>query len=189
VEDVLFTHPDVSNAAVVGIPDPEWGESVAAFVQLKDGRTLLEAELAAFAGSVWPPLRCPASGGRWTAFPRPLPAKSRNSCFAKRAVYERRLRSESRTCPAVFCCPPISARLFAVPVAEVELACHSVLSRTDLDLIRPKRRASNQLGFAVDFPPRSGGLRSERHAAMPVLTSLISASAWTGVQRSALVAD
>jgi acyl-coenzyme A synthetase/AMP-(fatty) acid ligase len=36
VEDVLFTHPDVSNAAVVGIPDPEWGESVAAFVQFKE---------------------------------------------------------------------------------------------------------------------------------------------------------
>jgi len=38
VEDVLFTHPDVSNVVVVGIPDPEWGESVAAFIQMKHGR-------------------------------------------------------------------------------------------------------------------------------------------------------
>jgi fatty-acyl-CoA synthase len=48
VEDVLFTHPDVSNAAVVGVPDSEWGESVAAFIQMKGGQTLSETELAAF---------------------------------------------------------------------------------------------------------------------------------------------
>jgi acyl-CoA synthetase (AMP-forming)/AMP-acid ligase II len=32
VEEVLLTHPAVREAAVVGIPDPEWGESVRAFV-------------------------------------------------------------------------------------------------------------------------------------------------------------
>ena len=37
VEEVLLTHPGVSEAAVVGIPDPEWGESVAAFVVTRPG--------------------------------------------------------------------------------------------------------------------------------------------------------
>jgi acyl-CoA synthetase (AMP-forming)/AMP-acid ligase II len=32
VEEVLLTHPTVREAAVVGVPDPEWGESVRAFV-------------------------------------------------------------------------------------------------------------------------------------------------------------
>ncbi|MCH1865313.1 AMP-binding protein [Nocardioides sp. CFH 31398] len=32
VEEVLLTHPQVAGAAVVGRPDPEWGESVVAFV-------------------------------------------------------------------------------------------------------------------------------------------------------------
>jgi len=35
------------------------------------------------AGSAWRPSRCPAPGGKWNAFRRPLPAKSRNSCFAR----------------------------------------------------------------------------------------------------------
>jgi hypothetical protein len=34
----------------------------------------------------------------------------------------------------------------------------------------------------LDFPPRSGGLRSERHAAMPMLTLAISSRACAGVR-------
>jgi long-chain acyl-CoA synthetase len=34
IEAVLVSHPSVADAAVVGIPDPEWGETVCAFIQL-----------------------------------------------------------------------------------------------------------------------------------------------------------
>jgi len=37
VEEVLLTHPAVSDAAVVGIPDNDWGEGVAAAVVIRDG--------------------------------------------------------------------------------------------------------------------------------------------------------
>jgi long-chain acyl-CoA synthetase len=37
VEDVLFTHPAVQEAAVVGVPDAYRGETVAAFLVLKPG--------------------------------------------------------------------------------------------------------------------------------------------------------
>jgi hypothetical protein len=37
VEDALLAHPDVLDAAVVGMPDPEWGEAVHALVQLAAG--------------------------------------------------------------------------------------------------------------------------------------------------------
>ncbi|MGE3599237.1 MAG: class I adenylate-forming enzyme family protein [Dehalococcoidia bacterium] len=39
VEDVLLTDPDVAEVAVVGHPDPEWGESIVAFVVARCGRT------------------------------------------------------------------------------------------------------------------------------------------------------
>jgi long-chain acyl-CoA synthetase len=37
VEEVLFEHRDVVEAAVIGVPDPDFGEAVHAFVVLKDG--------------------------------------------------------------------------------------------------------------------------------------------------------
>jgi fatty-acyl-CoA synthase len=37
IEDVLSAHPDVADAAVVGLPDPEWGEIVGAFIRPHPG--------------------------------------------------------------------------------------------------------------------------------------------------------
>jgi acyl-CoA synthetase (AMP-forming)/AMP-acid ligase II len=51
VENVLYAHPAVLEVAVVGTPDPEWGEALAAGVALKDGATADEAELQAWCRS------------------------------------------------------------------------------------------------------------------------------------------
>lgn len=48
VEDVLMAHPDVLEAAVVGVPDEEWGQRIGAVVVLRDGRELASDELRAF---------------------------------------------------------------------------------------------------------------------------------------------
>lgn len=49
VEEVLFTHPAVSEVAVVGLPDAKWIEAVTAFVVLRQGHAVDEAELIAHA--------------------------------------------------------------------------------------------------------------------------------------------
>lgn len=48
VEDVLFQHPKVELAAVIGAPDETSGEAVKAYIQLKPGQTATEDEILAF---------------------------------------------------------------------------------------------------------------------------------------------
>jgi long-chain acyl-CoA synthetase len=48
VEDVLYQHPSVREAAAVGVPDRYRGETVKAVVSLRAGRTVEPAELVAF---------------------------------------------------------------------------------------------------------------------------------------------
>ncbi|MEW6343326.1 MAG: AMP-binding protein [Paraburkholderia sp.] len=48
IEDALHTHPGVTHASVVGVPDPEWGEVVVAFVQPRPGHNLSGDELGEF---------------------------------------------------------------------------------------------------------------------------------------------
>jgi acyl-CoA synthetase (AMP-forming)/AMP-acid ligase II len=48
VEETLMRHPAIADVAVVGVADPDWGESVKAFVALKKGQTLTEQEVIDF---------------------------------------------------------------------------------------------------------------------------------------------
>lgn len=45
IEEVLYRHPCIYEAAVIGLPDEEWGEKVTAVVALKEGQKLTEGEL------------------------------------------------------------------------------------------------------------------------------------------------
>lgn len=61
VEEALFQHPAVLEAAVVGVPDAYRGETVTAFVTLRDGHHVEPSELVAFARKRLSAYKCPTA--------------------------------------------------------------------------------------------------------------------------------
>jgi acyl-CoA synthetase (AMP-forming)/AMP-acid ligase II len=59
VEDVIFQHPEVTEVAVIGIPDEKWGELVTALVVKAPGSELTEDDVIAFAKTKLAGYKCP----------------------------------------------------------------------------------------------------------------------------------
>ncbi len=61
VEEALFQHPKIAQAAVVGVPHPRSGEEVKAFVQLRENMEATEEEIIAFCKERLAGYKCPRS--------------------------------------------------------------------------------------------------------------------------------
>ena len=59
IEEFLFTHPAVEQAAVVGVPDPKYGEELCAWIKLKAGPDSdRRRDPRLLPGATWPTTRC-----------------------------------------------------------------------------------------------------------------------------------
>ena len=61
IDEVLYQHPDIAAAAVVGVPDELYGEEVAAVVVLKDGAKTSEQEVIDYCKARLADFKCPKS--------------------------------------------------------------------------------------------------------------------------------
>jgi fatty-acyl-CoA synthase len=75
VEDCLYQHAEVAEVAVIGVPDPKWGETVKALVVLRPGASASEADLIAHCRSRLAHFKCPTSVELRDSLPRTATGK------------------------------------------------------------------------------------------------------------------
>ncbi len=94
IEDVLTAHPAVREAAVVGLPDERWGETVHAVVALRPGSQATTDELLAFAAERVAGFKRPRTIAVWDS----LPKSPANKILRRevRDVERNRMAGESR---------------------------------------------------------------------------------------------
>ncbi len=59
IEEVLYQRPEVQECTVVGLPDPQWGERVVAFIVPKEGEAVSDGELKSFLKARLSPYKVP----------------------------------------------------------------------------------------------------------------------------------
>jgi fatty-acyl-CoA synthase len=93
VENLLASHPDIQEAAVVSRPDPRWGEVPVAFVLPRPGRELTEDQVIGFCRERLAHFKCPKAV-YFEALPRTSTGKVQKFALRERmwAGHERRIQ-------------------------------------------------------------------------------------------------
>ena len=84
VESVMCAHPAILEAAVIGVPDPKWGEAIRAVVALRSGCSVTERELIQFCRDRLTRFKCPTSVVFTDALPKGGTGKIQKSVLRER---------------------------------------------------------------------------------------------------------
>ncbi|WP_028925340.1 AMP-binding protein [Pseudonocardia acaciae] len=97
IEEFLYTHPDVLDAQVIGVPDQRYGEELCAWVRLREGAEPLTAEgLRAFAAGKLAHYKIPRYVQIVDEFPMTVTGKVRKVEMRERSVELLGLRAAAR---------------------------------------------------------------------------------------------
>jgi fatty-acyl-CoA synthase len=97
IEEFLYTHPDVADAQVIGVPDDRFGEVIMAWVQLEAGAELSEDEIKAFCRGKIAHFKIPQYIRFVSEFPMTVTGKVRKVEMRETSIAELGLQSVAET--------------------------------------------------------------------------------------------
>ncbi len=88
IEEFLFTHPDIEQASVFGIPDPKYGEELGAWVKLRSGAAVTEDEVREFCRGELAHFKVPRHVKFVDSFPQTVTGKIQKFKIRERMIEE-----------------------------------------------------------------------------------------------------
>jgi len=97
VEEAIYLHPCVAECVVAGIPDPYRGQTVKAYIKLKDGVSLTRDELTAFLADKLSPIEMPKQVEFRDTLPKTMIGKLSRKALLEEEEQRRLRQGEART--------------------------------------------------------------------------------------------
>jgi fatty-acyl-CoA synthase len=97
VEEYLFTHPDISDVQVIGVPDSTYGEEVMAWVKLRADAVVTEEDIKDFCRGNIAHFKIPRYVKFVQGFPVTVTGKVQKFRMREQSIAELGLESEART--------------------------------------------------------------------------------------------
>ena len=94
IEEFLYTHPNISDVQVIGVPDKKYGEEIMAWVKLKEGKTLSLENIKTFCQGKIAHFKIPRYVKFTDAFPMTVTGKIRKVEMRKVSIQELGLENE-----------------------------------------------------------------------------------------------